>query len=117
MCWQCDNPGSTRLDYLDHIRELIACHGWAVQGVERERVRPPWAYTVGLTSHGKPELVVTGLPLSRATLLLNDVDPPCNRRQSCTSTIPNSHRPPVTRQPLSPIPIPQILPTHLGHLR
>jgi hypothetical protein len=48
MCWECDHPGSTRLDY------------------------PPWAYTMGLTPNGRPELVVTGL-LARATRLLNDV--------------------------------------------
>lgn len=73
MCWFCDHPGSTWSDYLEHVRELIACHGWAVQGVQRDRGRPPLAYTVGLTENGKPELVVTGLPLGRAMLLLNDV--------------------------------------------
>ena len=73
MCWVCDHPESTRLDYLNHLRDLIDCHGWAVQGVERDRIRPPWAYTVGLTRRGKPELVVTGLPLGRATQLLNGV--------------------------------------------
>jgi hypothetical protein len=55
------------------MRDLIARHGWAVQGVGRDRLHPPWAYTVGLTPHGRPELVVTGLPLARATRLLNDV--------------------------------------------
>src|SRR5579863_8451147 len=73
MCWQCDHPGSTWLDVLEHTRGLIACHGWAVTGVERNRIRPPWAYTVGLTESGRPELVVTGMPLVRATQLLNDV--------------------------------------------
>jgi hypothetical protein len=73
MCWECDHPGGTRLDCLEHMRDLIACYGWAVQGIERDRVHPPWAYTVGLTSNGRPELVVTGLPLGRATRLLNDV--------------------------------------------
>ena len=73
MCWQCDHPGSTRLDYLEHIRDIIACAGWAVQGVQRDRIRPPWAYTVGLTAAHRPELVVTGLPLARATRLLNGV--------------------------------------------
>ncbi len=73
MCWQCDHPGSTRLDYLDHVRDLMDRYGWAVQGVERDRIRPPWAYTVGLTSLGRPELVVTGLSISRAGRLLNDV--------------------------------------------
>jgi transposase len=73
MCWQCDHPDRTWLDYLAHLRGLIACHGWAVQGVERDRIHPPWAYTVGLTLAGRPELAVTGLPLGRATRLLNDV--------------------------------------------
>jgi len=73
MCWQCDHPGSTRADYLAHLRELVACHGWAVQGVARDRIRPPWAYTVGLTEAGRPELAVTGLPLRRAAHLLNEV--------------------------------------------
>ncbi len=73
MCWQCDHPGSTRLDYLNHMRDLIACYGWAVQGVERDRIHPPWAYTLGLTSVRRPELVVTGMPIARAMGLLNDV--------------------------------------------
>jgi hypothetical protein len=73
MCWQCDHPGSTWHDYVEHTRELIACHGWAVTGVQRDRTHPPWAYTVGLTESGKPELVVTGMPLVRAAQLLNDV--------------------------------------------
>ena len=73
MCWQCDHPGSTWFDYVEHMRELISCHGWAVTGVQRDRVHPPWAYTVGLTDSGRPELVVTGMPLVRATQLLNDV--------------------------------------------
>jgi Domain of unknown function (DUF4262) len=73
MCWACDHPGGTRLDYLDHLQIVIARHGWAVQGIEDDWLHPPWAYTVGLTSRGRPELVVTGLPLVRAAGLLNDV--------------------------------------------
>lgn len=73
MCWLCDHPGATPLGYLDHLRTLIDQDGWAVQGVGRDRLHPPWAYTVGLTGHGKPELVVTGLSLRRAEALLNDV--------------------------------------------
>ena len=73
MCWQCDHPGATRFDYLDHLRDLIEWHGWAVQGVERDRLHPPWAYTVGLTLAGLPELVATGMSITRAAELLNDV--------------------------------------------
>ena len=73
MCWECDRPGSTRDDYLEYVNGLIAGHGWAVQGVQRDRIRPPWAYSVGLTTYGEPELVVTGLPLRRACGLIDDV--------------------------------------------
>lgn len=76
MCWACDHPDSTRADYLEHVSDVIACCGWAVQGVERYRIHPPWAYTVGLTLAGKPELVATGLPLTQATELLNGVAAP-----------------------------------------
>lgn len=73
MCWQCEHPGSTREDYLDYVNGVIAEHGWAVQGVQRDRIHPPWAYTVGLTALGEPELVVTGMPLRRASGLIHDV--------------------------------------------
>ena len=71
MCWQCDHPEATYEDFLAHIRRLIDVHGWAVHGVERTDVHPPWAYTVGLSQAGRPELVMTGMPLTRATALLN----------------------------------------------
>jgi hypothetical protein len=73
MCWQCDHPGATWQDYLEHLRELLEQHCWIVQGVQRERRRPPYAYTVGLAAHGRPELVVTGMPYDRAVELLNAV--------------------------------------------
>jgi len=73
MCWECDHPGSSRQDYADHMQGLIDRFGWAVVGVEGDRIHPPWAYTLGLTPHGRPELVVTGVPLPRATWLLNAV--------------------------------------------
>jgi hypothetical protein len=71
MCWICDRPGATERDYLDHMRQLINNFGWAVQGVERDGVHPPWAYTVGLTPRRRPELVITGMGLHRATDVLN----------------------------------------------
>ncbi len=73
MCWQCDHPGATERDYQDHMRQLIGTFGWVVQGVERDGVHPPWAYTVGLTPHRRPELVITGMGLTRATEVLNGV--------------------------------------------
>ena len=73
VCWLCDHPGATELDYQDHLRQLIDTFGWAVQGVERDGIHPPWAYTVGLTPHRRPELVITGMGLTRATQVLNGV--------------------------------------------
>ena len=70
MCWECDNKAG--LDtYLNLVRGKIHDHGWYVQGVEGDGVHPPWAYTVGLTEHKRPELVVTGMPLDAAADLLN----------------------------------------------
>lgn len=71
MCWSCDHPEADQVDYLDHIRDTIREHRWAIQGVEQGRLHPPWAYTVGLSPYSKPELVVTGLPLTAAAKLLN----------------------------------------------
>ena len=73
MCWQCDHPGASWNDYLAHLRELLQRHCWIVQGVQRERYRAAYAYTVGLTAHGQPELVVTGMPYHRAAEVLNSV--------------------------------------------
>jgi hypothetical protein len=73
MCWQCDHPGSSRDDYLVHVRELLGQYCWVVQGVQRDRSRAGYAYTIGLAGHDVPELVVTGLPYQRAVALLNDV--------------------------------------------
>jgi uncharacterized protein DUF4262 len=73
MCWLCDEPGMSWDGYLDRVRGIVAATGWAVQGVERDRIHPPWAYSVGLTLAGQPELVVTGLPIPRATHLINEL--------------------------------------------
>lgn len=73
MCWMCAHPNATRRDYLEHMLDLVARYGWAIQGVSRDGLHPPWAYTVGLTEAGHPELVVTGMSVTRATGLLNEV--------------------------------------------
>lgn len=71
MCWQCDNPTASKADYYRSMREKIDCYGWAVQWIERSKLYPSWAYTVGLTEHDLPELVVTGLQPDRAMEVLN----------------------------------------------
>ncbi|MGO8886751.1 MAG: DUF4262 domain-containing protein [Streptosporangiaceae bacterium] len=65
-----DNAG---LAPLDELRRSIACSGWAVRRIGRGRFTPSRAYTAGLAGHDRPELIVTGLPLSRAARLLNEL--------------------------------------------
>ncbi|MHC1563591.1 DUF4262 domain-containing protein [Actinomycetospora sp. C-140] len=50
---------------------LMSAYGWAVQFVERYRDRPPFAYTLGLTPRGLPELVVTASGPEQSMRLLN----------------------------------------------
>lgn len=71
MCRQCEDPD--RPGYLDRLREGVADQGWLVQGVDASGSYPPWAYTIGLSECGLPELVVTGLPVLVAANLLNDL--------------------------------------------
>ena len=73
MCWMCDNPKATTQDYLAHLRSIVREKGWAIQVVEGNRFRSPYAYTVGLAARGRSELVVTGMAAYRAAKLLNEV--------------------------------------------
>lgn len=45
--------------------------GWMVQAVGGSRLYAPFAYTIGLTGQGLPELVVTGLRTESAATVLN----------------------------------------------
>ncbi len=71
MCWKCDNPNGTEQEYLQSLRETIDDHGWAVQYVESDS--RPFAYTVGLTKRGMPELVITGMKPNTSARLLNSI--------------------------------------------
>ncbi|MGW5720407.1 DUF4262 domain-containing protein [Amycolatopsis sp. NPDC003865] len=70
MCFACENPD--RSGYLQRLRDGVAERGWMVQGVENDGSYPPWAYTIGLSGYGLPELVVTGLPVEVSAKLLNE---------------------------------------------
>ena len=72
-CWMCTHPEATPEDFRGFVREIIDRNGWMVQGVNGTRLHAPWAYTVGLTDHGLPELVVTGRRLASAGSILNGV--------------------------------------------
>lgn len=71
MCRECDERD--RPGYLERLRDGVADLGWLVQGIEGSELYPPWAYTIGLSGYGLPELVTTGLPLWEAAELLNYV--------------------------------------------
>lgn len=72
MCWQCDNPSKTTDDFLSEVViPVIARNGWAVQAVQGGARSAPFAYTIGLTELGLPELVVTGLAAYRSAPVLN----------------------------------------------
>jgi hypothetical protein len=73
MCRTCDRAERAPREYLAHLQGVIATRGWASIGVERSRLHPPVTYSVGLTGHGQPEVVVTGLPIPFATQLLDAV--------------------------------------------
>ena len=71
MCWQCEDPDRSEAEDVELLRWDGAERGGVVQGVAGPRHHPPWAYTVGLTAFGLPELLTTGLPPTPAARLLN----------------------------------------------
>ncbi|WP_206793387.1 DUF4262 domain-containing protein [Amycolatopsis sp. MtRt-6] len=71
MCFECENRD--RPGYVERLRAGVADRGWLVQGVAGSGPYPPWAYTIGLSGYGLPELVVTGLPALAAGSLLNSL--------------------------------------------
>ena len=71
MCWMCGNPEMTVEDSLERMAELVRKYGWATQLVEGGTFHSPWAYTIGLTAFGLPELLVTGLPQGQVDTYLN----------------------------------------------
>lgn len=65
-------PLETRLDAYDRQSlSVIAEHGWMIQGVFDTDGGPGFAYTVGLTPAGLPELVMSGLDHNTMATLLN----------------------------------------------
>ncbi|MDD4866187.1 MAG: DUF4262 domain-containing protein [Mycobacterium sp.] len=64
-------------DVFVRQEEIIDRVGWAVVGVcptvNSPEETTPFAYTVGLTAHGYPELVIAGLDPRTSQALLNDL--------------------------------------------
>ena len=61
------------MDPLDDLRAKIDAYGWAVRNVSDADAAECFSYTVGLTAHGHPEAVMTGLPPDVGTAFLNIV--------------------------------------------
>jgi hypothetical protein len=65
---------NNRAEMKEHIEKFVAKGQWVIQSVfpDIEKEKPAFAYTVGLTSLGIKELVITGnLPQHAAETLLN----------------------------------------------
>ena len=70
MCDLCDHPELTTDDDLDHVRDLLTRQRFVVQSVADSRTEAELTYTVGLTAHGLPELLVAGVRQAEAARLV-----------------------------------------------
>ena len=70
MCDLCDHPDLTVEEYLDHLRDRLTRERFVLQSVTGSRTSPELTYSVGLTAHGLPELIVVGVrPADAAPLV------------------------------------------------
>lgn len=63
-------------DYLNTVLDKIHTHKVMIQGVFPTQDDPDtigFSYTVGLSAHDHPELIIFGLPMRMAQTLLNDL--------------------------------------------
>lgn len=61
MCFKCD--GMTDEEFVRQIEQHLTTHGWMVNHVEADGERnPSFAYTLGLSLHGHPELIIFDCP-------------------------------------------------------
>ena len=72
MCEMCDQPERSLDEYVAHVRELLAAQRFAVQSVMGSRTSPELSYSVGLTAHGLPELIVLGVRRAEAHRLIDN---------------------------------------------
>lgn len=83
---------------LDKQRSIIKEIGWTVMAVFGTPNQPGFAYTVGLSDHSQPELMVIGLPPQTAHYVLNKM-----AKMATGNSLPNPrglvHE--VTNTPLS----------------
>jgi hypothetical protein len=71
-------------ELLERQRQIIKEVGWTVMAVMRTDRLPGFAYTVGLSNHSQPELMVIGLPAQSAHYILNKM-----AEKAMANTLPN----------------------------
>lgn len=71
VCDLCDQPDRTTDDVEDRIREVIKRRRFAMVSVAGSSRTAEFSYTVGLTEHGLPELIVTAVRSDSASRLLD----------------------------------------------
>src|SRR3954453_4108275 len=83
MCDHCDDYPDETIEefYRREIRPVIEKYGWYIQYVTGDRLVPAYAYTIGLTEHGCPELIATGVTQEEAAALLNTGGQVAHRRE------------------------------------
>jgi len=70
VCMHCDRPDLTTEQYDDEVRAMLERGRFMVQSVGGSVRSAEFSYTVGLTAHLLPELIVTGLRQETASRLL-----------------------------------------------
>jgi len=84
VCGHCDEDDPTESGYEYYvrvIRPIIDEFGWFIQYVHAEGTFASFAYTIGLTEHGCPELIATGVTPEEAAALLNTGGEVLHRRE------------------------------------
>lgn len=83
MCDHCDDDlDETFAEFYERaIRPKIETYGWFIQYVYGDRNAASYAYTIGLTEHGCPELIATGVTPEDAAELLNAGGELAHRRE------------------------------------
>lgn len=70
MCEICDQPDVTMDAYLEQLRDLLTRQRFFVHSVPGSASEAELSYSVGLTAHGLPELLVLGVRRTEAVRLL-----------------------------------------------
>lgn len=59
-------------DYWSKLLKIVETHGWAVQTVLSDGLKPSYSYTVGLSKRGLPEMLIVGVDQKFAQTILNN---------------------------------------------